>query len=115
MFEKYDEKKVLNTISKELAWKTPPYFPVPWRSDCTIAMLKNYCYLEMVGFSDYDCALSNMIRENSIDRETALSKINEFNGIINDDLADYILKSKGIDPNILHKAINSWRASRALE
>ena len=68
----------------------------------------------MVGFSDYDCALSNMIREKSVDRKMALSKIAEFNSIINDDLADRILKSEGIDPRILHKAIDSWKLSKGL-
>lgn len=115
MFEKYDEKKVVDTIITELRWETPSYFPVPWRADCTVAMLKNYCYLKMVGFSDYDCALSNMIREKSIDRKTALSKIEEFNSIINDNLVNSILESKGIDPNILHRAIHSWRISKGLE
>ena len=111
MFERYDEKKVLDIITKELGWDTPSYFPVPWRADCTIAMLKNYCYLKMVGFSDYDCALSNMIREKYIDRKTALGKIEEFNSILNDNLVNYILKSKGIDPKILHNAIDSWKDS----
>ena len=114
MFEVYDEKRVLDTISKELGWETPPYFPIPWRSDCTVAMLKNYCYLNMVGFSDYDCALSNMIREKYLDRTAALGRLEEFNTIINADLANHILKEKGIDPNILHNAINSWKASRGL-
>jgi len=105
VFERYDEKKVLDVITKELGWAPPSFFPVPWRSDCTIAMLKNYCYLKTVGFSDYDCALSNMIREKSIDRKTALGKIEEFNSILNDNLVNYILKSKGIDPKILHNAV----------
>jgi glutamine---fructose-6-phosphate transaminase (isomerizing) len=114
MFEKYDEKKVLDIITNELGWETPTYFPVPWRADCTVAMLKNYCYLKMVGFSDYDCALSNMIREKSIDRETALCRIEKFNSVLNPDLVNCILKSKGIDPNILHNAIDSWKNSNDL-
>lgn len=109
MYERYDEEKVISIIKNELNWETPSYFPLNWRSDCTIAMLKNYCYQKMVGFSDYDCALSNMIREGSIDRGTAAERIELYKQILNNNLAERILKMKGIDPYVLQQAIQSWK------
>ena len=108
MYEKYDEDKMMNTITNEFNWEKPSYSAATWRSDCKLAILKNYCYFKMVGFSDYDAMLSNMIRDGLIDRKLAMSRIEKYNSfditIIND-----FLESKGIDSSILHNAIKLWQ------
>ena len=50
IYEKYDEDKVIKVITEELDWKKPSYCKATWRSDCKIAILKNYCYFKMMFF-----------------------------------------------------------------
>lgn len=106
-YEKYNEDVVINIITKELNWGKPSFYTATWRSDCEIAILKNYCYSKMVGFSDYDVMLSSMIREGLIDRKVAISRIDEFNKF-DIPFIDGFLQSKGIDPSILHNTIKLW-------
>lgn len=107
-YEKYDEDKVINVITEELDWKKPSYYAPTWRSDCKIAILKNYCFFKMVGFSDYDVMLSTMIREGLINRNVAMCRIDENNNFDITSINGF-LKSKGIDPSILHNAIKLWQ------
>lgn len=108
MYEKYDEDKQINTITNEFNWKKPSYSAATWRSDCKVAIIKNYCYFKMVGFSDYDVMLSNMIRDGLIDRKLAMSRIEKYNNFDITFVNDF-LESKGIDPSILHNAIKLWQ------
>jgi glutamine---fructose-6-phosphate transaminase (isomerizing) len=82
-YEKYNEAKVMDAITGELDWRQPSYFPDPWRSDCDIALIKNYLYFKMTGFSDYDVFLSNMIRDNAIDRNVADKRLQQINYHLN--------------------------------
>jgi len=78
-YEKYDEAKVINTITREFDWQKPNYAPSSWRADCDLAMVKNYLHLKMLGFSDYDLFFSNLIRGGIIDRKTGVKRLQEVN------------------------------------
>lgn len=98
-YEKYDVAKIMDAITGELDWRQPSYFPDPWRSDCYIALLKNYLYFKMMGFSDYDIFLSNMVRDNAIDRNVAEERLEQINYSLNKSTPKIreILKSYGIN------------------
>ena len=108
IYEKYDDDKVIKVITEELDWKKPSYCRATWRSDCKIAILKNYCYFKTVGFSDYDYMLSNRIWEGLVDRKEAMNRIEEYNNF-DTTFIDGFLKSEGIVPSILHNAIKLWQ------
>ncbi len=108
IYEKYDEDKVIKVITEELDWKKPSYCRATWRSDCKMAILKNYCYFKMVFFSDYDLMLSTRIWEGSIDRKEAMNRIEEYNNF-DTTVINGFLKSVGIEPSILHNAIKLWQ------
>ncbi|MBN1901597.1 hypothetical protein JW926_09775 [Candidatus Sumerlaeota bacterium] len=68
----WEERKVVETIQKELDWKNPDYGESTWRSDCKISLLKSYMYKEILGFNDKEDGLSCLIRDGQITREEAL-------------------------------------------
>jgi glutamine---fructose-6-phosphate transaminase (isomerizing) len=93
-YEKLDEPKMMKTLTDELGWQYPSYFAIPWRSDCEIAILKTHLYLKLVGFSDYDAMVSNMIRDNSISRDAALEFISSAK--LENEALEKLLESEGI-------------------
>jgi hypothetical protein len=76
---KWDEKEVISTIRKELNWESPPDTITTWRIDDEIAPIYNFLYYIIVGFTEHDALLSNMIREGMIKREEALTRVQEEN------------------------------------
>jgi len=78
-FTEWNEKKILSVIKNELQWKNPPHSRSTWRSDCKIHLLRQYLYLETLGFTKNDGILSGMIRENMITREEALKRLENEN------------------------------------
>ncbi len=74
-FIKWDEKEIISVITNQLKWKKYSGSESTWKSDCKLAILKNYLYKEMVGFTKMDDLLSNMIRENMITREEGLKRL----------------------------------------
>jgi len=99
LFEKYDERGMMDAIKGELKWEQPNYFPYPWRSDCDVALIKNYIYYKILGFSDYDDYLSNMIRDNMIERNEANERLQEINDHFDKSLPKIkeLLKSYRVD------------------
>ncbi|OLS13485.1 MAG: putative ATPase of the PP-loop superfamily implicated in cell cycle control [Promethearchaeota archaeon CR_4] len=81
-YEKYEEEKVITTITRELDWHKPTYAPSSWRADCDLAMVKNYLHLKLLGFSDYDLFFSNLIRGGIIDRNTGKKRLQAVNRIL---------------------------------
>ena len=59
----------------------------------------------MVGFSDYDVFLSNMIRDDMINRDVAILKLREYYTKLNKELIDEILSSYNIDSEILYNSL----------
>lgn len=74
-YVEWNEKRIVSLITNELKWKNYPYNKSTWRSDCKIALLKNYLYEKTVGFTKNDELLGGMIRDNMITREDALERL----------------------------------------
>jgi tRNA(Ile)-lysidine synthase TilS/MesJ len=71
----WDEQKIASTIERELKWKKPAYSNSSWRADCKLNELKNYMYMETLGFTKHDELLSGMIRRGLLTRESALQRL----------------------------------------
>lgn len=115
-YEKYDEQKVMNTITREFDWRKPDYAPNSWRADCNLAMVKNYLHLKILGFSDYDLFFSNLIRGGIIDRSTGVKRLQEVNGILLNStdkiielLKSYNIKTDSVDGflNLTEKSVKT--------
>ncbi|MBN1324381.1 MAG: hypothetical protein JW986_10375 [Methanotrichaceae archaeon] len=98
-YEKYNASEIVNAITSELDWQKPDYFPDSWRSDCNIALIKNFISYRLLGFSDYDLFFSNMIRDKAIDRPTAEERLRQINHNLDKSIPQIsqILRSYGID------------------
>ena len=73
----WDEKTIENTILQGYEWETSPDTTSTWRIGDGTAAFYNYVYLSVAGFSEFDTFRSNQIREGLINREKALSLIEE--------------------------------------
>ena len=71
----WDEKKIVNTITKELGWKNAEDATTTWRVDDTAYPLINYLYYNLVGFTEHDEMYSKMIREGQIKRADAMKSL----------------------------------------
>ena len=69
-----DEEQVLSIIAS-LGWRYDKPFKSAWRSDCYIGVLRQFFYKKALGFNDLDIHYSDLIRNNVLTREEALSKI----------------------------------------
>jgi hypothetical protein len=72
---RWEEKKVMSTIERELHWSKNPKILSSWRGDCSVALLKLYVYNEILGFNDKTEGLSYLIRDGQITREEALERV----------------------------------------
>jgi hypothetical protein len=95
-YMKWDPQEITATIRKELDWTRPSEATSAWRFDCHISFLKSYFLRRMVGFSEEEEILSNMIREDLITRPEALEKIRDKSTFPQQLLAE-VLDSAGID------------------
>lgn len=71
----WDEEKIVDTITKELGWKSAEDATTTWRVDDTAYPLINYLYCNLVGFTEHDEMYSKMIREGQIKRDDALKRL----------------------------------------
>jgi len=74
-YVEHNENAIIETIKKEIKWDKSPYSILPWRFDCTIAIVGEYFKKINSGWNKQDIDLSNMIRKNLISREEALNLI----------------------------------------
>ena len=77
----WDEDRILSVIREVLAWKSSEHSPSTWRSDCKLALFKNFLYQETVGFTRLDVLLSNMIRRDMVARDEALKRLESENQV----------------------------------
>lgn len=77
----WNEEKILSTINDKLKWRKYIHSESSWRSDCKVSLLKDYLFLETIGFTKKDDQLSEMIREHVITREKALERLTKENVI----------------------------------
>lgn len=73
------EVEVERTLLDEYDWEIATDSKSTWRIGDGTAAFYNYIYLRVAGFTEHDTFRSNQIREGLIDREWALSRINEEN------------------------------------
>lgn len=98
-YQKYihwEEKKIVQTIERELDWKKNPTTKSTWRGDCDIALIKLFLYKKLLGFNDKDDSLSDLIRDGQITRDDALHRL-EDEHYISDTVIRDILKENEID------------------
>jgi len=107
-YEKYNDSRIMDAITSELDWQKPDYFPDSWRSDCNLALIKNFISYKMLGFSDYDLFLSNMIRDKAIDRPTAEERLRHINHNLENSTPQIrqILRSYGMDSESIQSFFN---------
>lgn len=73
----WDEKTILDTITKEIDWQVASDSKTTWRIDDSAYPLINYLLYNLVGFTEHDEMYSKMIREGQITREVALNRLKE--------------------------------------
>ena len=70
---KWDEQKMTDTLVNEYDWVLDKSYGLnQWRMGDGQTAFNNFVYYQIAGFSEYDNFRSNQIRENLIDRKTAL-------------------------------------------
>jgi len=102
---RWDEKKIEDTLKTKLGWEKPKNVKSSWRFDCLIHYFKDYVYLKLVGFTERDELLSNMIREGLISRKEALLRLTgEYENLqsIGKEIIDDVLMKLNISPSVLH-------------
>ena len=75
----WDEEEINSTLINEYGWETSPDTNSTWRIGDGTASFYNYIYYTVAGFSENDTFRSNQIREEEINREDALKKVEEEN------------------------------------
>jgi glutamine---fructose-6-phosphate transaminase (isomerizing) len=104
-FYRWDEKEIEDLIINEYKWETAIDTKTTWRIGDGTAAFYNYIYFTVAGFSEYDTFRSNQIREGMIDRNTALTLVNEEN-IPRYESIKWYLEIIGLDYEPIIKIIN---------
>jgi hypothetical protein len=107
---RWEEKKVVSILTKELDWKQNPNVEMNWRGDCQVAILKLYLYKKILGFNDTDEGLSCLIRDKQITRQEALERLGK-EGTIPEGAVKEVFKNLGVSDLKLEKALNSFSPS----
>ena len=76
---RWDEKLIDETLTSEYDWEHATDTRTTWRIGDGTAAFYNYIYYSVAGFTEHDTFRSNQIREGDIDRETALSLVQDEN------------------------------------
>lgn len=76
LYEKYDEKKIMDVLEKELGWVKPDDTRILTHSDCLVHDAAMYLYNQVFRYSLLSLELSVMIREGAITRENAEERLN---------------------------------------
>lgn len=76
---------------KELGWKYDESLNSSWRSDCYVNILRQFFYKKQLGYNDLDVYYAKQIRNNEMDKETAL-KLIEKEGKYEEKVVKKILK-----------------------
>jgi len=74
-YARYDDARILSTVSEKMGWLKPPDSPSAWRFDCEVhAIMESVCR-KILGFTQKDELYSRMIREGSLSRSEALKRV----------------------------------------
>jgi len=71
----WDEKIINNTLIKEYGWNTATDTSSTWRIGDGTSSFYNLIYFLFAGFTEHDVLRSNLIRQNKISRNEALSLV----------------------------------------
>jgi asparagine synthetase B (glutamine-hydrolysing) len=74
----WDEETIVSTIRREYNWEAASDTTTTWRIGDGTAAFYNYIYQQMAGFTEDECMLANMVRENQITRDEALRRAAEY-------------------------------------
>jgi hypothetical protein len=72
------EEEIVGTIRREYDWEVATDTTSTWRIGDGTAAFYNYVYQTVLGWSEDEVMLSNMIREEHLTREQALAKAIEY-------------------------------------
>lgn len=75
----WDEQVIAQTLTTRYGWESAADAASSWRIGDGTASFYNYIYHTVAGFTEHDTFRSNQIRAGLIDRETALTRIEEDN------------------------------------
>lgn len=103
---KWDEDKIVDTLENQLDWQRNESTGSTWRGDCEVALLKQYLYIETLGYNEKDDSLSDLIRDGQISRQEALRRLNEEQFISEDVIRD-IVEKNGIDYTHFSRVVNN--------
>lgn len=101
----WDETVIENLLENEYQWERAIDTKSTWRIGDGTASFYNYIYYTVAGFTENDTFRSNQIREGLIDRETALTKIEDEN-IYRYETLRWYLQILGLDFERTIKIIN---------
>lgn len=105
-FIEWDEEMIMKTITTELNWRTPDNIVVSWRSDCKIHQIRQYLYNEMIGYTKNNNLLSQMIRNNQINRKDAMERLINENRV-SPILLEEILAEMGFSLTQINNALSN--------
>lgn len=91
---KWNEKEVLETITKNLDWQKAPEVASSWRFDCRLDFVRRRMYQATVGVTELRDLFSKMIREGIMTREEALRRLAE-EDVVPDAVAEEVLSEIG--------------------
>ena len=75
----WNENEVVSKIKSQYGWENSPTMTNTWRIGDASAPFYNYIYSYFAGFNENDVYLSNLIRDNQIDRDEAVRLLEEYN------------------------------------
>lgn len=101
---RWDEQRIISTITQELNWQKEGNVVSTWRADCKLALLKLYIQKKVFGYNDKLPHLSNLIRDKQINREDALKRL-EKEETISEDVVRGIVEELNIPHADFYKAL----------
>ena len=104
----WNQKIVEDVIINQYGWEKVKGMDETWRIGDGTAAFYNYIYYKIAGFTEFDTFKSNQIRENMIDRKSALASLEESNRVSAENFAWYC-DTIDIDPIAALKVINSQK------
>lgn len=107
-FFRWDEKEINELLIRDYDWEMAPDTISTWRIGDGSAAFYNYVYFALAGFSEHDTFRSNQIREGVIDRERALSLVEQENQPRVESIKWY-LEVLGLDFEMVIDTINRAR------
>ncbi len=75
----WEEKKILQTLTREYGWELSPDTPTSWRIGDGTPAFYNYIYYQVQGFTENDSLRARQVREGILSRQKALELVRQEN------------------------------------